>query len=311
MTETPALEPAVFGFAVRSEVPLEFLRHGGGTQSLEIVEAPEAEHAPAGEFVAPPGDVMGVWPLQGTSYPASARLCRVPGGYTYETTDTGRFGIDVEHGRIEIPVTDDPILREQRLYGMPMILSFLSRGDISLHAAAVEAGGGAVILGAPSRFGKTTLALAFARAGLRVLSEDLICCRADTGESIPGPALLRLRHDVIPETLPPGLFVAAERPDRLFVGFEPGRAGSGAPVPIRAIVFLREGDQFGLEPADPVTAVKDLWALNYRLPSDEGLADSFRRLTKLANSLPAWNLTRPLTSEALRGTIEMIQRIAH
>ena len=126
-----------------------------------------------------------------------------------------------------------------------------------------------------------------------------------------GPALLRLRPDVIPDALPQGLFIAAERPDRLFVGFEPGRAGSGAPVPIRAIIFLREGDQIGVEPADPVTVVRDLWALNFRVPSDEGLADSFRRLTKLANSLPAWNLTRPLTPEALPGTVEMVQRVTH
>jgi hypothetical protein len=295
--------PAVFGFAVRSEVALKFLRHGGGAESLDIVEVPQQEESPHGE-------VMGVWPLKGTSHPAQARLCRVPDGYTFETTDIGRFGIDVEQGRIEIPVTDDPILREQRLHGIPMILSFLSRGDISLHAAAVEVGGGAVILGAPSRFGKTTLALAFLRAGHRVLSEDMICCRADTGEAIPGPALLRLRPDVVPETLPEGLFVAAERPDRLFVGFEPGRAGSGAPVPIRAIIFLREGQQIGLEPADPVTAVRDLWALNFRIGSDEGRADSFRRLTKLAGTLPAWNLTRPLTTEALAATVDAVQRVA-
>lgn len=302
VNETPAPEPAVFGFAVHSEVALRFLRHGGGTEPLEIVETSDAADAP-------PGELMGEWPLHGTSYPAHARLCRVPGGYTFETTDTGRFGIDVERRRIEIPVTEDPILREQRLHGMPMILSFLSRGDISLHAAAVEIGDGAVILGAPSRYGKTTLALAFSRAGHRVLSEDMICCRPDTGEAIPGPSLLRLRPDMIPESLPEGLFVAAERPDRLFIGFEPGRAGSGAPVPIRALVFLREGEQIGVEPADAVTAVRDLWALSFRIASNEGRADSFRRLTRLAGSVPAWNLIRPLTSEALAATVEQVQRL--
>src|SRR4029450_8669179 len=110
-------------------------------------------------------------------------------------------------------------------------LSFLSRGDISLHAAAVEVGNGAVILGAPSRFGKTTLAYAFQQAGHRVLSEDLVCCRPSTCDVIPGPALLRLRPDVYRSNLPDGLFVAAERPDRYFVGFSPEKAGSGAPVP--------------------------------------------------------------------------------
>jgi len=296
-------EPCVFGFALRSAIALKFLRYGGGREPLEIVEVPRSDDPL-------PGEVMGVWPLQGTSYPAQARLCRVPGGYTFETTDTGRFVIDVERGRVEIPVMDDVILREQRLHGIPMILSFQARGDISLHAAAVEIGDGAVILAAPSRYGKTTLAFAFQRAGHRVLSEDMICCRAASGEAIPGPALLRLRPDVIPETLPDGLFVADQRPDRMFIGFEPGRAGSGAPVPVRAIVFLREGEKVAAEPADPVTVVKDLWALSSRLGSDEGRADSFRHVTKLAGSVPAWNVTRPLTLEALAATVDMVQVVA-
>lgn len=296
--------PSVYGFALRTEVALKFLRHGGGREPLEIVEVPRSD----GPM---PGEVLGVWPLQGTSYPAHARLSRAPGGYMYETTDTGRFVIDVERGRVEIPVMDDLILREQRLHGIPMILSFLPRGDISLHAAAVEIGNGAVILAAPSRYGKTTLAFAFQSAGHRVLSEDMICCRAASGEAIPGPALLRLRPDVIPETLPDGLFIADQRPDRLFIGFEPGRAGSGAPVPVRAIVFLREGEEIRAQPADPVTVVKDLWALSSRIGSDEGRADSFRQLTKLAGSVPAWNVARPLTIDALGPTVDMVQAVAN
>ena len=303
VTATPrTLDPTVFGFALRSDVELKFCRHGGGREPLEIVEAPEPEGAQRGEL-------LGEWPLQGTSYPAHARLFSVPGGYEYFTSDAGLFRIEVDAGRIDVPATNDPILREQRLHGMPMILSFLSRGDISLHAAAVEIGSGAVVLAAPSKYGKTTLALAFLRAGHRVLSEDLICCRPATYEAIPGPALLRLRPDVYQQNLPDGTFVAAQRPDRLFVGFDPEIAGSGAPVPIQAIVFLREGDSIGIEPADPATAVKDLWSLSFRTSSNEGRAESFRHITKLAGSIPTWNVTRPLNLEALSATVEVVQSI--
>ena len=295
------LEPSVFGFAIRSAIPLRFLRHGGGATPLEVVEDPDPDRRLIGEL-------LGEWPLQGTSYPAHARLYRIPNGYEYETSDAGRFRIDVDRGAIEIPAAGDPLLREQRLHGMPMILSFLSRGDISLHAAAVEIGSGAVILAAPSRYGKSTLALAFQRAGHRVLSEDLICCRPTTGEAIPGPALLRIRPDVHSDNLPDGLFVAERRPDRVFVGFDSARAGSSSPVPLTAIVFLREGTSLAVEPVEQTTALKDLWRLSFRTGTEEGRADSFRSLTRLAGSVQSWNVSRPLTLDALPATVELIAK---
>ena len=304
MTMRPeAPTPAVYGYDVRSDVTLRFLRHGGGAEPLEIVEAPEPARDQTGEL-------LGTWPLQGTTYPAHARLSKIPAGYEYETTDAGLFRIDLERGQIEVPKTTDPILREQRLHGMPMILTFLARGDFSLHAAAVEVGSGAIVLAAPSKYGKTTLAFAFVQAGHRVLSEDMICCRPTTSEAIPGPALLRLRPDVYDGSLPKGLFIAAERPDRVFVGFEPDRAGSSAPVPIRAIVFLREGGAVTVDRADAVTAVRDLWALSFRVGSSVGRTDSFRHLTKLAGMVPSWNVTRPLTKEALAPTIDAIEGLS-
>ena len=131
--------PSLFGFQVRTSLPLRFLREGGGEGSLEIVEAPEAPGAVERPTFAP----LGEWPLHGTAYPAHATLYRVPVGYEYWTTDAGRFLVDLENGRIEVPRDGDEILREQRLNGMPMLLSFAHRGDFSLHAAAVQVGSGA------------------------------------------------------------------------------------------------------------------------------------------------------------------------
>lgn len=293
-------EPSVFGYRIRTGLDLRFLRHGGGAQSLEVMEAEEMGDLQSGEL-------LGEWPLQGTAYTAHARLFRVPGGYEYHTSDAGRFRIGIDSGRIEVPRDGDQLLREQRLHGMPMILSFLARGDISLHAAAVEVDSRAVILAAPSRFGKSTLAMAFQRAGHRMLSEDIICCRPSTGEAIPGPALLRIRPDVHSEDLPEGLFVAARRTDRVFVGFHSAQAGSSAPVPVKAIVFLREGTSFAVEPVDPVTALKDLWSLSFRPGTGEGRADSFRRLSALAASVEAWNVSRPLSIETLPAAVDLIQ----
>ena len=292
-------EPSLFGFRIRTAVPLRFLREGGGVEPLEIVVDPLGVETPTGELV-------GEWPLHGTATPQSAALYAVPGGFAYWTTDAGRFLIDLEGGRIELPATDDEILREQRLNGMPMLLSFAHRGDFSLHAAAVEVEGGAVILAAPSGFGKTTLAMAFHERGYRLLSEDLVCYRPQTQEVVPGPALARLRPDVFAAAPPTGLEVAAERSDRVFLTPAIGRRGGSAPLPVRGLFFLRQGDSLEIIEATTVDAVKDLWHLGYRMPTAAGRSESFKQLTQLAGAVPVWNVIRPYRLELLGETVARI-----
>ena len=300
MPETTApTDPSLFGFAIRTAEPLQFLREGGGSGALEIVEAT----LPADQ---PEGVPLGEWPLHGTAYPARAALYRRPFGYEYWTSDAGRFLVDLERGRIEIPSNGDPLLREQRLNGMPMLLSFAHRGDFSLHAAAVQVGGGAVILAAPSRFGKTTLAFGFHRMGYRILSEDLVCCRPGTLEVLPGPALVRLRPDIYGGAPPIGMRVVAVRPDRIFLALEGRFRGSSAPLPILGVVFLREGEALRIEPAPVVDSMRDLWHLGFRLPTSEARAESFRELTELVGAVPAWNVFRPLRLECLDETVALI-----
>lgn len=298
---TAALETtdSVFGFTIRTDVPLQFLRSGGGTELLDVVET---EGVPSRPAVEPILD----WALRGVSYPARATLYRTSTGYEYWTTDAGRYAIDLGAGRIEIPATGDPILREQRLYGAPMVLNFLERGDCSLHASAVEVDGGAVILAAPSKFGKTTLAYAFQRQGYRLLSEDLVRCRPDTGELFAGPALVRLRPDMHGAELPAGVRVVVERPDRVFLGFDDAHRGSSGALPIRGICFLREAAELRIEPVQPAQAIPDLWSLAFHLPNAEGRALIFRRIAALAGRVPIWNVHRPLRLELLSATVRAI-----
>jgi hypothetical protein len=293
--------PSAFGFQVRSQATLRFLRSGGGVESLEIVIAPEPRQRP---HVTPLAD----WILAGAGQEARATLYRRDRGFEFWATDVGAYHIDVERGRIEVPETPDEIVREQRLWGVPTILCYLHRGDFPLHAAAVELGGGAVVLAAPSRHGKTTLALAFHLQGHRVLSEDLVCCRVTRApELLPGPALLRIRADIFGGAAPRGTHLVVARPDRVFLVLDEDRKGSSAPVPIRAIVFLREAsDGPRLERATTSVALPDLWALNFRLRTDEGRAQSFRHLARLADAVPLWNLYRPLRLENLDATVSQV-----
>jgi len=290
----------MYGFSVRTQETLRFLRSGGGAETLVVVAGQEPQTRPEVEPLAD-------WALAGTEYQARATLYRVERGYEFWTTDAGRYHVDLENGRIEIPARGDEIVREQRLWGIPVMLCYLHRGDFPLHAAAVEMGSGALLFAAPSRYGKTTLALAFHRLGYRVLSEDLVCCRLGTScEVLPGPAVVRVRTDVYDGCPPRGMHVVVVRPDRTYLGLDDDRKGSSAPVPIKAIVFLREADDLRIEPATASVALADIWHLNFRLATNEFRARSFQQLTRLAGSVPSWNLYRPLRLSSLDATVALI-----
>ncbi len=291
--------PSLFGFRVESDVPLRFLRDGGGVETLRIsVGPPDAVRPARGPIVE--------WPLRGGETEVMASLYEIRGGFEYWTSDSGRFGVHLAEARIEIPPMSDEILREQRLNGIPMALAFTHRGDIALHAAAVEVAGGAMLLAAPSRFGKTTLAMAFHERGYRMLGEDLICCRPSDLSALAGPAVIRLRPDVYSGEPPRGLREVALRADRIFLAPETSTRGGSAPVPIRGIVFLREGADVRIAPASPIEAVRDLWHLNFRLPASEDRQDSFKALTALVSGVKVWNLHRPFRLDALSATVEAI-----
>jgi len=184
----------------------------------------------------------------------------------------------------------------------------MERGDLSVHAAAVEVDGKAILLAAPGRHGKTTLALAFHLQGYRVLSEDLACCRVRPSlELLPGPAMLRVRSDVYAGHAPPGTHVVRTQSDRVYLGLDDDRKGSSAPVPIVAVVFLRESPHdMAIGRVAPPAALADLWALNFRLPTSESRARSFQQLSWLAGEVPVWNLYRPLRLENLEPTVARI-----
>jgi hypothetical protein len=293
----------MYGFKVRTSETLRFLRSGGGTETLEIVAAATPRTRPKIEPFAE-------WMLPGTGFEARATLYRVESGYEFWTTDAGAYHIDPENGRIEIPDGGDEILREQRLWGIPIMLCYMYRGDFSLHAAAVEMGAGAVLLAAPSRYGKTTLALAFHRHGYRLLSEDLVCCRSGSScEVLPGPALVRMRPDVYDGYSPDGMHMVVARPDRVFLGIDDDRKGSSAPVTIKAIAFLRESPDLRIERADAAAAIPDLWHLKFQFATSENRARSFKQLAELAGSVPIWNVYRPLRLESLDPTVRLIAEL--
>jgi hypothetical protein len=275
---------ACYGFGVHSSVPLEYLREGGG-DPLEIV-------APADEGPRSDDALLVEWE-PAPERPLEARLYSDGESFRLWIGDGGWFSVDPSAGRIDVPA-DGGIRREERLWGIPSLLCFLARGDLPLHAAAVEADGGAVIVAAPRTYGKTTMAAAFHRAGHRVLSEDTTCVRLGPEPAVvPGPAMLRVRHDVAAELELPSVRRVGESDDRMHYALE--APGGCEAVPVRAVVFLDVSDErAALEPVHRGDAIRDLWALSFRLPLEEDVARSFGGVTDLAAAVPVLRLRRPL-----------------
>ena len=303
MLESPGPDgpPSCFGFQVRSAYPFRFVRNGGGDDALEIIETDEP-------IAAEESTLLYEWTLRDQDRSVNARLFGAEGLFQFWTSDAGWYRIDPTARRIEMGQHDDDIRREQRLWGIPAVLCAKDRGDFAVHAAAVEVDGSAILLAAPGRFGKTTLALAFHRRGYRLLTEDTACCSLSAGPLLfPGPACIRLRPDMFDGQAPAGTTVAAVRRDRIHLALDSDRKGDGRPVPIKALLFLREaGNGTYLEPVKKSEALPDLWALTFRFQTDAERRRVFQDLARLATIVPVWNLHRPLQLDALDDVVTLV-----
>jgi hypothetical protein len=290
-----------FGFQVRSRCAFRFLRSGGGDEPLEVSET-------AKPITAAEDTLLVEWTLRDPVGDVTARLYGVDGIFHFWTNDAAWYRIDPVARVIEMSECRDEIRREQRLWGVPAVLCFMERGDFGLHAAAVEVDGGAILLAAPGRYGKTTLALAFHRMGHRLLTEDTTCCRLTPDPFLlPGPTSVRLRPDLFSGESPIGTHIVSVTRDRIHLVLDSDRAGSSLPVPLKALVFLRESpEDIVLEPLRASTALPDLWALNFRLQNTIARSRSFSQLAQLASAVSLWNLRRPL---AVTNLDEVVSRI--
>jgi hypothetical protein len=283
-----------FGFRVSSSEQFRFVRHGGGVETLHVRRT--AESLEAGD--EPP---VFTWTLHDSNATVNARLYGRDGVFRFWASDAGWYRIDPAARTIEMSEHPDAIRKEQRLWGIPTMVCARQRGDLALHAAAAEIQGGAVLLAAPGRFGKTTLALALHRHGYRLLTEDTACCTSGSvPELYPGPTSIRLRPDMFDGVPPAGTTVTAVRHDRIHLALDSRRAGDGRALPVKAVIFLRESaDDVFLEPVRGGEALPDLWTLSLRFRGVDEHRKAFEQLGQFASAVPIWNLHRPLRLTAL------------
>lgn len=288
-----------FGYEIESSIDFEYLRKGTG-DPLTI-----SEHD--GTWEAGKGELLVDWEAR-PNRPAHVKLHRAGSGFGLWVSDAGWYEIAPGANHITIPPSGNELRREERLWGMPSLLTFLNRGDLPLHAGAVDMDGAAVLFGGPTRHGKTTLAASLFDHGYRLLSEDLSCVTR-SGDVIPGPTMIRLRHDMaeamdVRSTTPVG-----KDEERTHLAMTGPEAEDSSIVPLSAILLLEVADDIGLTRVDPMEALPSLWQITFHLPIDDHSRWIFDRITELATTVPIFRFRRPLRLDAIPATIEAMQGI--
>jgi hypothetical protein len=291
------------GFTVNSEFSFQFTRSGVSRDQLSVVPM-------LGEPPSPDQPQILDWQ---TELGVVARLYGGGRIFTFWADAVGWFRIAPFDGTIEVPDDGtDALRREVQLWGVPTMLAFTRRGDLSLHAAAIDIGGAAVLVAAPGRFGKTTLSVAFHEAGHRLLSEDISRLQLDPEPLVmPGPAIVRMREDTFDGDPPAGMSVASRARGRVELAIDDERRGDATPVRVQAIVLLRESTEDGvrLQRVDTMDAIPDLWTLAFRLPESDDRTRAFQQVAAFADRVPVWNLFRPLTMSGLPDVVATVAEL--
>jgi hypothetical protein len=294
----PPVQGTCVGFEIRSDLPFATVRRGGGTPLVVT----HGDHPPVD------GKPLMTWrPKPGN--PFEGRLVAMGSRLAFWASDAGWYVIDPGVPSIAMESGPLSLRRELRLFGVPTTICSLERGDLSIHAASVDVGGRAVLLAGPSRYGKTTLAGAFARAGHRLLSEDSTrCAPGPPPLAFPGPAAIRLRPDVATALAIRGARIVAGDDGRVPLLLDPATRGSGDGLPIGAVLILRQAaDRVALRPLPAANAIRDLLALTFHLPSSTSQGESFGRIADLAAAVPAFDLYRPMTIESLGEVVALVE----
>jgi hypothetical protein len=273
---------SLYGFEVKSDLPLRRLNSAAGTRGELVVEAvSEPLAAPNGE---PAGSLVSE---DGTRWFASYELdgneCLL------QMPPTGSFLLRPAGGRIAVDGGDgDAELLEHRIASSAICTLLSMRGDLCLHAAAVEADGRAVVFCGPSLRGKSTLARALGAAGCRLLGEDGIAIELGESEAVahPGARGVRMRG--------PG-----DGRQRPILIEDPGAAEPGS-CPVVTVVLLGERKaEFAVEPLQPARALALLTPNLIHSGGRASIGAAFQRLAALLGTVPALQISLPDDLEAL------------
>jgi hypothetical protein len=237
--------------------------------------------------------------------------------FSYAYDDGTEFLIDLAADRVWGKTPEGQTLDDTAVYLIGPVLGFIarSRGVLCLHASAVTLGGGAVAFVGPAGAGKSTLAAAFATAGVPVLTDDIAALTpGDGGYAVePGSSFLRLWPQSTSVTAAEGELprLAADWDKRYVDLTERPYSFAAEPAPLGTIYLLR--DSAGAppsvrdisEPEAVLSLVGNTYA-NYMLTPDQR-AHELRSLSRLVSRVDVRVLRLPDDLAVLPAVMDVVR----
>jgi hypothetical protein len=203
-----------------------------------------------------PADPLAVW--EGTLGDGRTLLVqRGPGGehlFTYGSR--ALFRLDATGEELACAPSQEGFAWQRILLSKVLAIVSMIRGYEGLHASAVESPAGAVVILAPSGTGKTALALALARGGWPLLSDDIVTLGSGPAGVLAHPGTPHLNADL--QTVSAGstrklALVLGVLGDELWLA---ARASTAQPCTVCAICLLERASSLSLDvrevPANPL-----------------------------------------------------------
>lgn len=300
----------VYGFAgcpVESEFPLPELPGG-------VLNGMAPVRFRMGRVPAPrPGSASRVCQRLGADNSVWMDSWRTPRGYLLDFPGFARFAVAEGAAKITCWAGDkgSPATLRHLLIDQVLPLALGLRRILLLHASGVAAGPRSILLLGESGLGKSTLALALARHGCRLLSDD--CLRLDdpvSPHATGSYAALRLWPDIAEPAFGAGLPPAADYTEkRRIAGAALPFEFCPEPSPVARVYLLGEdASPIRFEPVTSAGAMIELVRSHYLIdPEDPGLLRwQFEQLGRLASQPIFRRLHYPREIEALPSVCEAV-----
>jgi hypothetical protein len=215
----------------------------------------------------------------------------------------------------EILVDPDPgvgsALLQLALLGPVLAALLQQRGNLVLHASAVEVDGAAVGFLGGRGAGKSTMAAALLGRGYPLLADDLLAVSLDGGPPrvLPGLPQLKLWPDALaalggdPDLLPPVREGLDKRVQKL------GGHGRSGEVPLAVLYVLSSDDDPTIEPIQSPAAFLELVSHSYGIAWLHGVSGpgQFAARAELARRVPVRRLRRPSDLGRLDQVIRLVE----
>jgi hypothetical protein len=230
------------------------------------------------------------------------RVYRRSSGYRIQYSDAlGYFDISADGSEMTWCPDGEPDIEMARfaVIGRMLPIALHASGILCVHASAVVLGQEAVAFLAPSTFGKSTLAMACATAGARLLADDALPIFPEPPVMAgPGVHNVRLRSDSA-ERFGEGYDSHVAWGGKHVLELQPGdqvafdRVPLGAVYMLQPVAAIEDGSAVRRVPAAPIPAALGV-VRHLKLGAELGAAESavnFDRAVRVTQAVPVYTLS--------------------